>query len=168
MRRYWPQSIEFVLRWEGGLVDDPQDPGGLTNYGISIKAHPELGVEGIRRMTAEHAARIYQDSYWTSLCCDDMPAGIDLALFDAGVNQGVQWATKALQSAAGVTPDGVIGPVSLRAVHSNVKDVLDMFMVLRAYRYGTLSNLFPRFGKGWMKRLLSCNDLAKAIQREVQ
>ena len=80
------QAVEFVLQCEGGLVDDPADPGGLTNRGISQRAYPN---EDIRNLTVERAKELYSRDYWTAARCDELPPGMALVVFDSAVNCGV-------------------------------------------------------------------------------
>ena len=77
--------MDFVLSAEGGLVDDGSDPGGLTKFGISQRAYPNLD---IRELTIEGAKALYRKDYWNRFSCDKLPPGIALLVFDAAVNQG--------------------------------------------------------------------------------
>lgn len=81
------QALDFVLAREGGFVDDPADPGGMTKYGISKHAYPNLD---IRNLTPELAGEIYRTDYWGPAGCDAFNPGMALALFDAAVNCGVE------------------------------------------------------------------------------
>lgn len=89
------KALEFTLRWEGGYVNDPADPGGETKYGISKRAFPKLD---IKNLTKEKAAEIYQQNYWIPTGCEKMELGMAIAAFDAAVNCGVgrakQWVAK--------------------------------------------------------------------------
>ncbi|MDQ3233665.1 MAG: hypothetical protein M3Q07_17750, partial [Pseudobdellovibrionaceae bacterium] len=90
------EAVRLILELEGGgrLVSHPDDPGGLTKYGISLRSHPELGADGIRNLTEEDAIRIYLDSYWTPLGINRFPSLLSLPLFDAAVNHGLRKAGK--------------------------------------------------------------------------
>jgi lysozyme family protein len=92
-------AVRLILELEGGarIVSHPKDPGGLTKYGISLKAHPELGPEGIRKLTKEAAIGIYRKGYWEPLGLDRFPPGLALPLFDAAVNLGVSSAARVFQ-----------------------------------------------------------------------
>ena len=79
-------AIEFVFKREGGLVDDPADPGGLTNFGISQKAYPN---EDIRNLTVERAKELYKRDYWLAAGCDRLVPPLDLVHLDTAVNMGV-------------------------------------------------------------------------------
>lgn len=144
------QAVEIILEREGGLVDHPQDPGGITNLGISLKAYPKLGREGIKNLTRESAKILYFRDYWLPMKCPDLPASLRLAVFDAAVNQGITAATKILQRAAKITADGKFGPVTLSAAQ---KLDLVSFLTERALSYVDTPN-FSTFGRGWLSRLM--------------
>lgn len=158
-----PDLLRELLRHEGGLVDDPRDPGGLTKFGISLRAYPWLGRTGIALLSEEQAGMIYRRDYFDALRASEMPRQIALAALDAGVNQGVPWTRKALQVAAGVHPDGKIGKNTLAALKK--PGVLDEFLRIRLDRYIANRN-FPAFGKGWMRRLIKVT-IACAELKEV-
>jgi hypothetical protein len=82
----WDKAIEFVLQEEGGYVNDPADPGGETNYGISKRAYPDVD---IRSLTRNAAIEIYKKDYWEKAGCDSLPSPIDICVFDTAVNMGV-------------------------------------------------------------------------------
>jgi len=150
----FPVALEHILRYEGGLVDHPKDPGGITKYGISLRAHPYLGRNGIRKLTRTRAASIYKKDYWDTMYCDQLPAGIRLMAFDCAVNQGVNYARKALQSSASVRMDGQIGPITLRAVNNtDIDKLVQKFAMNRFERYRRNKN-WRTFRGGWMARLL--------------
>lgn len=144
------RCIRAVLSEEGGLSDHPQDPGGLTKYGISSRAYPHLD---IRALTMDAAIAIYRRDYWNPIRGMDLPPALALLVFDSAVNQGVGTAARLLQKAVGVTEDGSIGPVTLRAVSSlPLEHVLIDFCAERALRYEFNRNE-EIFGRGWYRRL---------------
>lgn len=148
-------AVEHVFKSEGGLVDHPKDPGGITNLGISLRAYPHLGREGIRYLTKNQAKDIYKDDYWDAMRCDEIPADLRLMVFDCAVNQGVGYARRALQVAASVPTDGIIGPITLKAINDKPVDVsLRRIADNRYARYRRNKN-WNTFGDGWMSRLLS-------------
>ena len=91
MNKNFDRAIDFVLRHEGGYVNDPRDPGGETNFGISRRAYPTLD---IKNLTKEQATGIYRKDYWDKVGGDILPWPWDLILFDTAVNQGVAWAIR--------------------------------------------------------------------------
>ena len=160
------KSLKIVFRHEGFFSDHPQDPGGKTRYGITEKTFRKLYPAGtFSKMYEELAAEIYRDHYWVPCRCEDLPAGIDLAVFDCAVNQGQPTARRILQRAAGVKVDGIIGFITLKAVKANPDSVLTDFMARRGVRYGNLWH-FITFGLGWMRRLLDVHREAIALRDE--
>lgn len=169
MEENFETALRHILEFEGGYVDHPDDPGGATNLGITratlarFKGRPVSKAE-VRALEVETAREIYRRFYWDVLRCDEMPAGIDLALFDSGVNQGTGRAARLLQTALKVTVDGIIGPVTLGAARGAAPEaLLEEFMALRMRAYGRLSRLFRTFGLGWSRRLMAAYGAAQAL-----
>jgi len=151
METNFKKAVAAVLEHEGGYVDDPQDPGGETKYGISKRSYPQ---EHIKKLTKKRAREIYYSDYWQACSCDDLPGGVDILVFDTAVNQGPSVARRLLQRACGVTVDGIIGPVTLDAIRDMpAPALLSEYAARRAVRYGSLDT-FRRFGLGWMRRLM--------------
>lgn len=148
-------ALDHILLFEGGLVDHPKDPGGITKYGISLRAYPDLGADGIRALTKEDAGVLYKRDYWDAMRCDELPAEIRLMAFDCAVNQGVGYARRMLQASLSVVVDGAIGPLTLAAAHeTNTARTLHRMSINRYQRYRHNKN-WETFGDGWMSRLLS-------------
>ena len=140
----------LILGAEGGYVNDPVDPGGETNFGISKRAYPNVD---IKALTAETAKAIYKADYWDRVKGDDLPWPLSLYVFDCAVNQGVDVAKTLLQKAIGTVQDGVIGPNTLRAIQkANQQELGALYMADRALRYTGTRN-FDKYGRGWLKRL---------------
>jgi len=167
------QALSAVLAHEGGLADDPADPGGITNFSISIKfaGSVNLDIDGdgrttgedIRALTREQAAELYFDHFWRPLRCAEMTPGVALIVFDGGVNQGQRTIARRLQRAAGAIDDGIIGRNTLRAIRSwdgRYGDLVNEVAARRARRYAQTRN-FDRYGLGWMRRLMDVH--AKAV-----
>lgn len=153
MADLFEECLSIVLGHEGGdtITDNPDDPGGLTRWGIAQHSHPTVDV---RNLTRELAAEIYKNQYWRVLHCDDMPRSIALMLFDSGVNQGPKQAAKMLQRAVGSNPDGIIGPRTLAAVwRLNRHEAIKRFTVERIQHYQGLGG-FRTFGRGWLNRAI--------------
>lgn len=143
-------AFEIVVGHEGGFVDDPKDPGGRTKFGISQRAYPREDIAGL---TLERARELYLRDYWQKAGCDLMDPGLALVCFDAAVNNGVGQAARWLQSALGVTVDGVIGPATRAALaKANAEQVLTDMHAARIYMMAGLPT-WARFGRGWSKRL---------------
>lgn len=118
---------------EGGYVNNPNDPGGETKYGISKRAFPG---EDIPNLTLDRAKQIYCDKYWGPAGCDGVPSEVAYELFDMAVNMGVGTAIKALQQAVGADPDGVLGPKTLMCAQAmNGAAALRKLQAIRLQRY---------------------------------
>lgn len=145
-------AVAFVLLQEGEGPNDPRDPGQLTRWGVSARAHPDVDVE---HLTRDDAIAIYRTRYWALCRCEDFPPPLALALFDGAVQHGPLQAIKLLQDALGVTRDGVIGPRTLGAAHALAwGDVLVRFLAYRLRLYAGLPHA-SIFGLGWARRILS-------------
>ena len=151
-------AVDFVLLFEGGLSDDPSDSGGVTRFGISQKAYPDLD---IRNMTMPQAKEIYRADYWNRCKCNELPVQLALILFDAAVNQGPAAAIRMLQKSLDVRADGVIGAETIAAAHrADVRKVASEFIARRAYQYAIHPQV-ARFGLGWYRRLAACHRLTQ-------
>ena len=111
-------AIEKTLSHEGGYVNDPNDPGGETNWGIAKKFYPDVD---IKNLTREGDIEIYHKDFWIPLHCEDLPENIALEIFDTAVNTSQRRAAKILQGSLillgnQVTLDGVIGSQTVTAV----------------------------------------------------
>lgn len=142
------------MRLEGGYVDDVNDRGGETKFGISKRSYPDLNIS---KLTLKDAQEIYWRDYWLANRCPDFPEPLAVALFDGAVNHGVKASTKAMQRALGVLADGVIGPITLsRAQRSDCRNILINYLANRAQIYHTLMISDPSqsaFSAGWFRRL---------------
>jgi lysozyme family protein len=162
-------ALAHVLHYEGGYSDHPRDPGGATNLGITIGVLKEyrgqsVTKDDVRALTLAEAASIYSQRYWDAASCGALPSGIDLAVFDCAVNQGVGRAARFLQQAARVKADGRIGPGTLGAVSAaSPRTLLAEFMARRMLGYGLLGGLFKTFGLGWSRRLMATYAEALAL-----
>lgn len=152
--------MEFVLAEEGGYVNDPRDPGGETKFGISKWAHPGLD---IRALTEADAIALYTAGEWRALACADLPAGLDLVAFDAGVNSGVTRGARWLQGALKVPADGRIGPMTLATARAQAP--LPVIEAACAARVSFLRGLrtFATFGRGWTARVARVEARATAM-----
>ncbi|MFN8493825.1 MAG: glycosyl hydrolase 108 family protein [Caldilineaceae bacterium] len=124
----WQKAIRFVLRWEGGYVNDPNDPGGETNYGISKRSYPQLD---IANLTLDQAVEIYQRDYWQASGADKLPWPLSLVHFDSAVNCGMAQANVWLQACGGS---------------------VTKYCGLRLQFYAQLST-WHFFGNAWVKRV---------------
>jgi len=153
------EAVKVVLKHEGGYVNDPIDPGGETNMGISKKAYPDLN---IKELTKEDAYGIYFRDYWQKAKCDKLPNNLQLIYFDMVVNMGKSRAVKILQEAitAKGIPTDIDGGIGPQTISNAGKSKLEEER-LRAYRlkyYVTLINKKPKLEKyyfGWYRRALT-------------
>ncbi len=152
----WIRAREWILDIEGGYVDDPHDPGGKTNFGISQRTYQNIDVE---HLTRDAAAVLYKRDFWDRICAGELPAALGIALFDAAVNQGPNRAVMLLQITLGVHADGVVGPDTLSRARSTTRlqaEMLTDYLSRRAVHYVDLSNQrieLRKFLRGWLKRL---------------
>ena len=130
----WQKSFELMLKSEGGFVNHPSDPGGMTNLGVT-KATWEnwVGRESdeaeMRGLTSEKVEPLYKKKYWDAVRGDEIEnGGVAYLLFDFAVNAGVGRSIKTLQTAVGVTPDGGFGPMTMTAVQAvDPVDLIERF-----------------------------------------
>lgn len=161
------QIFNRLIGHEGGYVNDPRDPGGETNWGITKRTAQANGYQGsMRAMTREQAYKIYYSAFWLRYQCDKMPDAVAFQFFDAAVNHGLGNASRMLQRAVNVADDGIIGNMTIAAIKKMA--ISDVIMRLNAERiefYCKLST-FATFGKGWIRRVAG-NLKYGAIDNEV-
>jgi lysozyme family protein len=132
LKENFTRALDFVLKWEGGYIFDPADPGGETNFGISKKAHPDLNIKGLTR---EEAEGIYFSDYWGACRCDSIHWPGDLIVFDTAVN---------------------LGTITARVFQIKAKKDWSAYLSFRETYYKKLSGLnptFQKFLKGWINRV---------------
>jgi lysozyme family protein len=167
-RSSFPSAVSLVLAQEGGYVDDPRDPGGATNRGITLRTLERARGQAVRKadvraLSEDEARAIYRRFYWDAVRGDDLPAGLDLATFDIAVHSGPSRAGKLLQGALGVSADGAIGPVTLAAAATAPPE-----RTIRAVMGARLAMLkalptWPAFGRGWRRRVAAVEKAALAL-----
>jgi lysozyme family protein len=167
-------ALKKLLEHEGGFTNHPSDPGGPTNFGITIydarkylnhqldNSPPwdDESIEYMREMTVGQAKQIYKPKYWDAQSLDQVPAGLDYFLFDYGVNSGIGRSAKVIQRIVHVTADGKIGPITLQAIAQH--DVRSLIRSISQERLDFLHGLktWPVFGKGWGRRVNEVTDLS--------
>ncbi len=164
----YDEALRRVLVHEGGYTNHPSDPGGPTNFGITIADYrryikPGASAADVRAMTRGEAEAIYRARYWAALRCDDLPGGLDYALFDYGVNSGTGRAAKVLQRVLGLPTGGTIGDVELAATRRHL--TADLIGRICDERLAFLKSLktWPVFGKGWGNRVQEVRAAALAM-----
>jgi lysozyme family protein len=157
--------LDHILLSEGGFVNHPKDPGGMTNLGCT-KATWEMFVghsvseKDMRNLTKDDVRPLYKRKYWDKVSGDLLPAGLDYAVFDAAINSGPGRAAKWLQELVGVTADGSIGPGTLAAVAAfSPSELISQYNDKRLQFLEALPT-FAVFGKGWSNRVSSVQSIA--------
>jgi lysozyme family protein len=169
VKENFAQSLALVLQHEGGFVNDPRDPGGATNQGVTQAVYDDwragegLAQRSVRQINGYEIGAIYRRRYWNTCRCDDLPAGLDYCIFDFAVNSGANRASRYLQRAVGAVEDGQIGPVTLATVAS--KPAAALIDTVCAWRLNFLRQLqtFDRFGHGWTTRVEDVRAKAKGM-----
>lgn len=161
-------ALAEILRHEGGWVDHPADPGGATNRGVTLATLSDwLGRTAtkaeVKALTVADVAPIYRERYWNAVKGDDLPAGVDLMVFDLAVNSGPGRAAKFLQEVVGAAVDGQIGPATLAKARDLHPLAIIDGMAQRRERFYRALNTFDTFGRGWMKRLADVTAKAKEM-----
>lgn len=170
-------ALTNVLHHEGGLVDHPDDPGGITNFGVSLRflrasgidvdGDGDIDAEDIRNLHRPDAAEIYREWFWKPAKCDEIRSElIHVKVFDMAVNMGQKQAYKLVQRALNrlgksLTVDGIVGPNTLGAINSMTDEDFNLVEEIRheqADFYLRLIDQKPRlaaFRKGWLRRAAS-------------
>jgi len=163
-------SLARVLKHEGGYTNHPSDPGGPTNFGITIHDYRRyIKADGtaadVRNMQLADAAKIYRARYWHALRCDELPAGLDYAVFDYGVNSGIGRAARVMQRLLGIgqgtsMTDAVTAAVRKTSATALIEKLCDERMAfLKSLR------TWPVFGAGWSRRVAEVRRDALAMAR---
>lgn len=151
--------LDVTLKHEGGYSDHPRDPGGATNMGIThavlaaFRGLKAVSKAEVKALTLGEAKRIYDDRYWTPICAEALPYGLDLTTFDASVNSGIGRGPKWLQSALGVKADGKVGSETVKA--ARLCDVKATIQKANAARLSFMKSLkiWETFKRGWSARV---------------
>jgi lysozyme family protein len=168
------EALKRLLAHEGGYGDHPSDPGGPTNFGITIHDYRKyIDAAGtaadVRAMSVGQARAIYRDKYWNALRCDELPAGVDYAVFDYGVNSGVGRSGRVLRRVLGLAADThAVGPqVLAAAARAHPRAVVDAICDERL-RFLQSLRTWPVFGNGWSRRVREVRAAARemALRRQ--
>tara|TARA_Y100001970_G_scaffold293018_1_gene437231 strand:+ start:1456 stop:1932 length:477 start_codon:yes stop_codon:yes gene_type:complete len=154
MKTTFEEIIEQVLEHEGGYVNDPDDPGGETKYGIAKKFNPDVD---IKNLTKEGAKEIYYEKYWKPSKADQVPDRLKHIYFDMVVNFGQGGAVRVLQQAAvsrghNIEVDGGIGPATIKAIQNVETDRVRAYRVLKFARIVIKRPTQEKFWLGWFRR----------------
>ncbi len=168
MKDNFEHCLKMLLHHEGGFVNHPKDPGGMTNLGVTKKVYDAwIGRESteaeMRALTPADVGPIYKKNYWDKVRGDDLPAGVDWAAFDWAVNSGTGRPAKAIQRIVGAAQDGAIGPKTLQAVMDmEPEKIIEGVYDIRQKFYESLKT-FKTFGRGWTRRNQETLDQAKKL-----
>ena len=167
------ECAAFTLHQEdqtdsGVFENDPRDPGGATRWGVtqatlSTWFGRPASVDEVRNLPRDTALAIARHNYWTPTRCDDLPAGVDLMVFDMAYNAGCGTAARILQTVVGVPSDGAIGPATLKAVTGRDADTLiGALAEAQLAHYRALLG-WATFGNGWGRRVADRRDTARLM-----
>jgi len=158
MKDNFPKALAAVLVHEGGYVNNPKDPGGITNLGCTKAVWEEhcghsVDEKAMRALTPADVAPLYKRKYWDKVQGDELPSGIDYVVFDTAINSGPGRAVKLLQACVEVEVDGGIGPKTLAAVRAfDSKQLVTDYSKRRLFFMMDIP-VWPTFGKGWTRRV---------------
>jgi len=165
------ESLRLLLKSEGGFVNHPIDPGGMTRLGVTKAAWEAYTGEicheaDMRALTPKAVTPFYRDNYWDKISGDALPEGVDYAIFDFAVNAGPMRAVKVLQSCLGLVTDGAIGPKTLAAIlKKNQETLIEKYCEARLNFLNALPT-WKTFGKGWERRVDEVSRRAKMMLKE--
>ena len=172
MNSNFEKCLEMLLVHEGGFVNHPSDPGGMTNLGVTKQTWQEwvghdVAEKEMRNLTPTMVAPLYKRKYWDACRADELVSGLDYCVFDVAVNSGVGRAIKLLQQTVGATPDGGYGSITAALVKEAEKDLEKIISLFSSRRLEFLESLkaFPTFGKGWSRRVAEVKEKALEMAR---
>lgn len=158
MKSSYAEALKRVLAHEGGYTNDPKDPGGPTNYGITIADarmywKSNATASDVRFMPIDVAKSIYKSKYWDRMDCDNLPAGVDYCVFDYGVNSGVNRAIRIWQEFKNKSAAATINDIS--------DERLAFLKTAKNPKTGEL--LWPTYGRGWAKRVADVRNYSLVL-----
>jgi lysozyme family protein len=172
MKDNFDGAFHHVMQSEGGYVNDPKDPGGETNLGVTKAAwsaylgRPIQDGE-MKALTQDVVKPFYKKMYWDKVHGDDLPKGLDYLAFDFAVNAGTGQAAKFIQRAVGATDDGSIGPATLALVmKTDPHELIDGFTKQKEAFYKDLAARKPdlsKFLNGWLVRTSTVSATAQTM-----
>lgn len=171
MKQNFDKCLTMLLKHEGGFVDHPKDPGGMTNLGVTKAVYDKwIGRKSteaeMRGLTQDDVAPIYKKNYWDRCKCDQLPSGADWSVFDWAVNSGTGRASKAMQKIVGAKQDGAIGPKTLQMIANEKAEFLVEKMYDQRQSFYEKLNTFETFGRGWTRRNKETKETALELIHE--
>ncbi len=146
--------FDRLIQNEGGYVNDPNDLGGETNWGVTARTARANGYyASMINMTRDDAFEIYYSAFWLRYQCDRLSPALAFQFFDACVNHGFGNACRILQRAVGVADDGIIGRVTLAAINERDDSEAVILFTSERLRFYTKLRAFSRYGRGWTNRV---------------
>jgi len=155
-------ALSYTLKYEGGYSNDPNDPGGPTNLGITWREYniyrqkKGLPIRSVRNITTDEMHDIYKNNYWHAARCGGLPAGVDFSVFDLAVNNGVGRAKQFLAVANRDYPDG------------DPEDLINSICDQRLAFDKRLGNLWISFGRGWTRRIEGVRQQSLALAENAE
>lgn len=164
----YDDALRRLLAHEGGYSNHPSDPGGPTNFGITIFDYrkyvkPHATAADVRAMQVAEAKAIYRAKYWDAMRCDELPAGVDYSVFDYAVNSGTGRAPKVVQRCLGIAVSGRIDDATLRAAGQAPARQLIAAICDERLRFLQGLRTWPVFGNGWGRRVAEVRAAALAM-----
>lgn len=161
----WIKISDLGFRYEGGYINDPDDPGGATNFGITIGTLSayrgrRCSVADVRNLQKPEAREIYRKNYWNVIQGDDLPAGVDEVIYDYAINSGPSAPVKCVQRILGLRVDGHMGAVTIDAIRKEDPEELIRKICQARLKFMRSLRIFKKFGKGWTARVNSCERIA--------
>jgi lysozyme family protein len=168
MEKNFKDALNHVLVHEGGWSDHPVDPGGATMKGVTLRTYrrffgQDKSKNDLRNISDRELEHIYRSGYWDKSRCDDLPLGVDYAVFDAAVNSGPRRGAKWLQFAVGAKQDGEIGPKTLDCLEKHEPSEVIHDMCDRRLTFLRGLSHWPTFGRGWSRRVEGVRVTATAM-----
>ena len=158
MKANFEKVLLQILKHEGGWSDHPRDPGGATMKGVTLAVFrrfygQEMSKDDLRAITDQQLHSIYRKDYWDRCWCDELPEGVDLAVFDTAVNSGPSRSIRFIQKAVDTAVDGAIGPNTLAKILSGEPAELINDMLDERLKFLQSLGTWDDFGKGWSRRV---------------
>lgn len=171
MDRNFARALSLVLVHEGGFVNHKADPGGATNRGITIGTYRRYinrngTVADLRNITDAQVATVYRRHYWEAVRANELPDGVDYAVFDFAVNSGPSRAAKYLQGVVGAKQDGLVGPATIAATRSKMPATVIHEICDRRMAFLRGLKTFATFGRGWTNRVTDVRKHALDMARQ--
>lgn len=164
----YDEALTRLLAHEGGYSNHPSDPGGPTNFGITIYDYrtyvkPHATAADVRAMKVGEAKAIYRGKYWNAMRCDELAPGVDYCIFDYGVNSGIGRAAKVLQRLVGTGVDGKIGDATVAAARAANAEKLINHICDERIAFLRRLGTWNVFGAGWGRRVREVRAAALAL-----